>query len=225
MSNTTWSSNRRVMIAEALKQLKELGYKTQRLPGRGLSATSSFEKEEKKGKLCIRTSTDRWFAFPSTGDGWKTLDDVDTVIVVTVDHVDNPQNYQVYLFDAEEVTKRFNASRSGRIENGLVVRENFGMWVALDKFPDDYIQGIGSGIGEVHPCIFEFPIPDEHPNATSMVQKSLNPSTSVEEGSNADSADLEFASLSDLSEFTKKAASAITGLSPDKIDIEFSFST
>ena len=92
------------------------------MPGRGRSNVWEVEENGRQRRVSIRTTKDRWFAFPplQKGTKWKTLDDVDIVVVAAVDDRDDPRNVEVYRFDAEEIRRRFRCvptprgSRPGR---------------------------------------------------------------------------------------------------------------
>ena len=109
------------LLCEAAKRAMEAGgYELARVPGRGLSNVWLFERNGKRGSASIRTSRDRWFAFPPLKGGakWKTLDDVDVVIVAAVDKADNPEKVEVYIFEADVVRKHFRAAHLARISAG-----------------------------------------------------------------------------------------------------------
>jgi hypothetical protein len=143
------------------------GYVLERLPGRGLSNIWTVKKNGKSQKACIRTTRDRWFAFPPLEDGkeWKTLDDVDVVIVAAVDSRDNPENIEVYIFPAAEVRKRFDAAFAARTKAGQTVRINFGMWVGLDQDPRNIPASVGSGLVDTFKAVAVVPILDLLPAA------------------------------------------------------------
>src|SRR6185295_10108864 len=106
------------LLCEAAKRAMEAGgYELNRVPGRGLSNLWLFERNGKRGSASVRTSRDRWFAFPplNGGNRWKTLDDVDIVLVATVDDADNPEKIEVYIFDADNVRTRFPAAHQARL--------------------------------------------------------------------------------------------------------------
>ncbi|WP_424579252.1 hypothetical protein [Bradyrhizobium sp. USDA 241] len=116
----------------------------------------------KTRKASIRTTRDRWFAFPPLENGkkWKTLDEVDVVIVATVDDRHDPKNVEVYIFPAAEVRKRFDASYAARVAAGQTMRDNFGMWVALDKKERNSPADVGSGIVDHYKPVAVIPIAD-----------------------------------------------------------------
>jgi hypothetical protein len=111
---------------------------------------------------CIRTTRDRWIAFPSLEGGtkWKTLDGVELVIVATVDRKDDPQSVEVFIFPADDVRKRFNNAYAARKAQGNIVRDNFGMWVGLDTDERGGAYAYGSGIAEKYKRIASYPIQD-----------------------------------------------------------------
>jgi hypothetical protein len=121
-----------------------------REPGRGLSNIWKLEKGGKTQLGAIRTSQDRWFAFPplESGTKWKTLDDVEVVILAVVDSPEDPQAAQVYVFPKDEVRQRFIAAYKARIKAGHVQKDDFGMWVGLDTDTRGIPGSVGSGILE-----------------------------------------------------------------------------
>lgn len=163
----SWSKKRKLMTKCVIETYEKSGYSLSKVPGRGLSNTWAVTKNGNTQKLSIRTTQDKWFAFPKSGDGWKTLDDVDLVAVASVDKVDNSSEIWVYMFNAKEVRERMNKSRNARLEAGMVVREDYGMWIGLDKFSaQDFPQGVGSGLAEIYePCVYAIPKDIESDNA------------------------------------------------------------
>lgn len=155
MDNTqTWH----VLVEAAKDALIEAGYEIERQPGRGRSNVWRITKEGVTQVASIRTTRDRWFAFPPLDDKWKTLDDVEIVVVSAVDDPEDPRSAQVYLFSADEVRDRFNAAYKARIEAGKKVRHNFGMWVCLDEDTRGIAASVGSGIAAEHDPIAAFPL-------------------------------------------------------------------
>lgn len=138
----------RIMVEAAKKGAETEGYSLERVPGRGLSNIWNIKKNGKSQVASIRTTRDRWFAFPplEKGKKWKTLDDVEVVIVATVDSKEDPENVEVYIFPADEVRTRFDAAYAARIKAGQNPKDNFGMWVALDRDTRRTATSVGSGI-------------------------------------------------------------------------------
>jgi hypothetical protein len=152
----TW----RVLVHAAKKAASEAGYILSRVPGRGLSNVWNLQKDGKTKVASIRTTRDRWIAFPPLEGGkkWKTLDDVDLVVVAATDSKKNPKNVEVYILPAEEVRKRFDASYAARIKSGHLVRDDFGMWINLDPDHRPTPSSIGSGIIKEHKRVAQYPM-------------------------------------------------------------------
>jgi hypothetical protein len=140
------------LVNAAKRGVEELGFELEKQPGRGLSNIWTLRRNGTSQSASIRTTRDRWFAFPPLDGGkrWKTLDDVDAVVVAAVDSKERPLNVEVYLFPAKEVRQRFDAAYAARRDAGLIVRDNFGMWVALDRDERGVPASIGSGIADEH---------------------------------------------------------------------------
>ena len=154
----TWS----VLVRAAKRALEEQGLSPSRLPGRGRSNIWEIEEERRRKKVSIRTTKDRWFAFPPLKNGteWKTLDKVEIVVVAAVDDREDPRSVEVYRFDADEVRERFDASYEARIAAGHIVRENFGLWVNLDVDDRELPASVGSGLASKHAPIAVYPLED-----------------------------------------------------------------
>ena len=154
----TWQ----ILVTAAKKALEEQGYSLERVPGRGRSNVWNAEYNGEQKLISIRTTKDRWFAFPplDNGEHWKTLDDVDSVVVAAVDDRERPRSIEVYQFNAQEVRERFDESYSVRIKEGYTVKDNFGMWVNLDKDDRGIPASVGSGIAEEHTPIAVYSIGD-----------------------------------------------------------------
>lgn len=150
------------LVDAATRTAKERGegHEPRREPGRGRSNVWTIWHNGKKQLASIRTTQDRWFAFPRVKDGWKTLDKVDVVIVSAVDDVSKPTNAQVYFFSADEVRKCFDDSYNARIKARRVVRENFGMWISLDRDDRGIPASTGSGLAEKYGPVATYPLAD-----------------------------------------------------------------
>jgi hypothetical protein len=158
------------LMTDAAKQGAEAaGYTLERVPGRGLSNLWTITKDGKSQKAAIRTTRDRWFAFPPLEGGtkWKTLDDVDVVIVSSVDSREDPENVEVFIFPADEVRKRFDAAHAARSKAGQVVKDNFGMWISLQKDDRGIPVSAGSGLIEKYKRVASFAIQDLVPSISA----------------------------------------------------------
>jgi len=152
----TWS----ILVGAATRALEGAGFEPKRQPGRGRSNVWEIEENGARKRVSIRTTKGRWFAFPpmKKGTKWKTLDDVDIVVVAAVDDRDDPNGVEVYRFDAGEVRKRFDESYAARIQAGQTVKDNFGMWVSLDADDRGLPASVGAGLATEHAPIATYPL-------------------------------------------------------------------
>ncbi len=160
----------RLMVGAARMGAEKNGYTLVRQPGRGLSNVWRLEKDGRSQVASIRTTRDRWVAFEPLAEGtkWKTLDDVELVLVAAVDDRHDPQNIDIYLFPADQVRQRFDASYKARIAAQHTVRENYGMWVKLDAGDATIPSQIGAGLAAEYSPIARFSL-DELERAASDV--------------------------------------------------------
>lgn len=150
----------RLMVNAAKRALEREGYALERVPGRGLSNVWSISKGGRREVVAIRTTRDRWIAFQPLdgGKGWKTLDDVEKVVVAAVDSKDDPENVEVYIFPADEVRRRFAAAYDARAKDRRAAQDNYGMWVGLDHDSRGLAASVGSGIVDDYPRIAVYPM-------------------------------------------------------------------
>lgn len=138
------------MVRAARRALEEQGYQVERMPGRGLANIMRLTKEGKTELASIRTTQDRWYAYnPLPAGGWKTLDEVEWVVVAAVDKPGAVEKIIVHLFPADDVRKRFNDSLQARLAAGYP-KKDFAMWVGLDTDTSGSPGGVGSGIADVY---------------------------------------------------------------------------
>lgn len=170
LADLSESERWRLMVDAAKAGMAAQGYSLARVPGRGMSNVWNVTKDGETRVASIRTTRDRYIAFPplEAGTKWKTLDDVELVAVATVDSKDAPEKVEVYLFPADEVRQRFNASYAARAKDGQSIKDNFGMWVGLDRDDRGIAASVGTGILEHYKPIGVYAITDlfaEHPSA------------------------------------------------------------
>ena len=179
------AERRRMLVDAAIRALAKTNYELKRIPGRGKSNVWEIEEEGQVKLVAIRTTQDRWFAFPPMENGtkWKTLSDVDIVIVASVDVREDPKRVQVYRFDADEVRKRFDESYAARTGAGQSELDGYGMWVALDKDRRGLPASVGSGIATEDALIADDPLgegADEEPEAADEKGKDGAPGPELE---------------------------------------------
>lgn len=152
----------KLLVDAAKRGAVEKGYKISRVPGRGLSNVWRANLNGKTELFSVRTTRDRWFAFQPVAKGakWKTLDDVNMVLVAAVDRYENPRKVEVYLFPADDVRARFHASYAARIKENHKVRDDFGMWVCLDTDKRPTAAAVGAGLADAYKPIAVYEMAD-----------------------------------------------------------------
>jgi len=214
-----------LMVSGALAGAKKLGYTLKRKPGRGLSNTYEMAKDGRTQIASIRTTRDRWIAFPplEAGTKWKTLDEADWVLVSAVDDRLNPQNVDVYLFPGEEVRRRFNASRTARLENGHTVRDNFGMWVPIDEGDDAIPTQVGHSLAIDYPAIARFTIDELEEAADPSFRKKGDELQAPEKPINrpeAITADQALNTVAEVLSFARAKIADLTGMPIETIKLD-----
>jgi hypothetical protein len=175
------------------------------------------DKDGKKLTASFRTTQDRWFAFPplSGGTRFKTLDNVNLVFVAAVDDRDDPRNVEVYEFSAEEVRRHFDAAYAARRSAGLKVRDNFGMWINLDRDKRGIAASVGSGLAETHAPIGVYSIVDLLREGVSIDVDA----TGAEEQDTA-SADRQPFTIADILATAREQISVIAGVQPSAVRLD-----
>lgn len=213
------SASWRLLVKAAVEGARNSGFDMKRQPGRGLSNTWEAMKDGETQIASIRTTRDRAIAFVPLDDGkrWKTLDDVDLVIVSAADDYENPQHVDVYIFPAEAVRARFSASYAARIESGHTISGDFGMWLAIDAADTDAPLYVGSGLANEFPAIARYSI-DE---LEGKIKASLD--TSEPEGSD-DEDEIDqapaFRNVSDVLAWARQEIARLSGMPSDAIKLD-----
>lgn len=212
----------RLMVSAALEGAQKLGYSVNKRPGRGLSNTYELTKDGKTVIAAVRTTQDRWIAFPPLNDGknWKTLDDVDLVLVASVDDRIDPQYIDVYIFSAQEVRRRFNASYTARIQNGHTVRNNYGMWVLLDKGDDNVVSQVGHGLAEDFDPITRFSIDKLERSLSGNAKILTNEASPAHQNVDAANSEFPLETVASVLTFAREKIASLTGMSIDAVKLD-----
>lgn len=209
-----------LMVGAARRGAEKEGYVLTRQPGRGLSNTWRMDKDGGSSIASIRTTRDRWVAFPPLEGGakWKTLDDVQQVLVAAVDKPENPQNVDVYLFPADEVRRRFDASYAARMKAGHTVRDNYGMWIKLDAGDPNVPSQVGAGLVDDYPAIAHFSL-DELQEDQPPVDAAIHPDATELEGVH-ESAAPALSTVGDVMAFARAQIAQLTNMTPEAIKLD-----
>jgi len=211
------SITRDILIDAALKAVTEQGYTYKRRPGRGLSNTYELTKGKVTKIACVRTTKDRAIAFvpQEGGKRWKTLSESDLVLVSAIDSREDPRFIAVHLFDAAEVTRRFDTSHKVRIKNGHKVEDDYGMWVPLDKADDAVPSQAGHGLAADFPPIANYNIDDmlEEGDAGEAPAEEV---VHTQEPARA----LDFKTVAEVMTFSREKIAALTGMPIEGIKLD-----
>ncbi|HEV2341233.1 MAG TPA: hypothetical protein VGS15_05495 [Candidatus Acidoferrales bacterium] len=147
-----------------VETLEKEGWSVRRIRGIGKSSVRQITKGGKSLKVAIRTSQDRWIAFPRDGSdkSWVTLSEVDIVLAVSVDDGDNPKFALVHFIDAGDMRRRFDRAYKARRAAGRKIPLGRGMWLPL-YHPDaaNPLNDVGGGAGLDYPAIARVPLHSE----------------------------------------------------------------
>jgi hypothetical protein len=212
----------RVLVEAGKRGAHEEGHKLTRVAGRGMSNVWVAEKNGKKVKAAIRTTRDRWIAFQPVDGGkrWKTLDDVEVVIVVAVDSKDDPQNVEVYMLPAIEVRHRFEEAFTARTEAGQVPTDNFGMWVCLDHDPRGLAASIGSGITEKFRPIAVYSIASLLASHEDIEAKRAEEEDAVNEDTKETNLPPRLTSIGDIMAWARVRIAELASVNPEAVKLD-----
>ena len=148
----------------AVDALEKAGWKVERVQGSGKSSVRRITKGAESKVVSIRTSQDTWIAFPriERDKGWRTLDEVDAVVPVSVDDRQNPKFAKVHIIDGDEMRDQFNRAYAARKKAGHTIPIGRGVWVSL-YLPEakDPVSHVGAGAGLKFPPIATVPLTPE----------------------------------------------------------------
>lgn len=157
-------SLKRQLFGIAVEALEQDGWKVERVPGSGKSSVRRITKGRVTKVVSIRTTQDAHIAFPRIGDdtAWRTLDEVDAVVPVSVDDKSNPRYAKVHLIDGDEMRRRFNRAYEARKNAGHALPVGRGVWLAL-YIPESQTPAslVGAGFGLKFPPIATVPLSEE----------------------------------------------------------------
>jgi hypothetical protein len=159
---------RRARLFEiGISVLESEGWKVERVERSGKPSLRRITKDGRSLLATIRTTQDRWIAFPRNPDdtGWGTLSEVDVVVAVSVDDADNPRFAWVHLLDGDEMRDRYDRTYAARLGAQHEIPNGRGVWLSL--YHDEATSPpslVGAGAGVVHPPIARVPLDPEEPD-------------------------------------------------------------
>lgn len=218
-ASVRWS----VLVEGVKKAAQSKGYTMTRHPGRGLSNIWDLTRNGETRVAAIRTTQDRAIAFPPLDDGktWKTLSNVDRVLVGVVDHKEDPTKVEVYCFDAKEVRQHFDAAYKARVADGHIVRNNYGFWVSLDPDDRNIASSVGAGLAAKHKPIAVYSLADLAASAAA----SNVAIAGIDEDDDEPEAAPTFSTIADVMAWACKSIAEISGVpvASVKLDLKIQY--
>lgn len=162
-------------IAE--EALRAHGWTVERVPRMGKASVRRISKDGISKIACIRTTQNTWIAFPRIDDdtGWRTLDDVDVVVPVSVDDQHDPKYAKVHLIDGNEMRSRFDRAYDARKKAGHSIPIGRGVWVSLyEAESSNPVTYVGAGAGVKHPPIAVVPLKSDAMSLASDVHSPVH---------------------------------------------------
>ncbi len=154
------------LFEAGVKALEGAGYAVERVQGSGKSSVRRIVKGRESKVVSIRTTQDTWIAFPRTehDKGWRTLDEVDLVVAVSVDDPHSPKFAKVHMLNGDEMRDRFNRAYAARKGAGHTIPIGRGVWVSL-YIPErnNPVSHVGAGAGLKTPPLATIPLMDGAP--------------------------------------------------------------
>lgn len=202
-----------VLTSAANKAMAEAGFVTKRLPGRGRSNIHEATKNGNDHRISVRTTRGRKFAFNPLegGSKWKTLDDVDLVIVAAFDDWKNPEQVHVYKFDAKDVRAHFTDAYKARKAKDLSVTDNCGMWVSLYAEKGESVRNVGSGLGDKYPPIATYPIDELRSGIDEAPRRNQERDTNRQR---------EFSTIVEVVDWAKQRISSLAGVRAEAVKLD-----
>ena len=148
--------------------MEKKGWSLERVPGIGKSSVRRLVRGGESKLVSFKTTQDQWLAFSRTGDdkAWSTLQDVDAVVVISVDDCESPRHANVHFIDKADLLPRFDRAYAARKGAGHTIPVGRGVWISLyDDEKTSPINLIGAGAGNVFPPIAKVPLAERQEEA------------------------------------------------------------
>lgn len=146
---------RKLLRDVCIRTIETHGWGLTKAPGVGNAQVYDLVKGGDSRRVAIRTSQDRWIAFPRTKDDakWSTLSEVDVVAAAVLDPEDR-EFARIHLFDADDLRSRFDRAYDARLKAGHSIPRGRGVWIALYEHESEVpVTLIGAGAGLATPPV------------------------------------------------------------------------
>ncbi len=135
---------KKLLFHYGVEALQKQGWTVEREKGLGKSSVRRITKSGDSKLVSIRTTQDRWIAFPPNpdGKGWVTLDSVEAVIAVSLAPKTSSEAW-VHWLPAKEMRERFDVAYNARKKAGRVFPKRRGVWIPLYQRESDNPKNVG----------------------------------------------------------------------------------
>ena len=152
---------KKLLFHVGMEALQKQGWTVEREKGLGKSSVRRITKDGESKLVSIRTTQDRWIAFPPNADGgWVTLDGVEAVIAVSLAPKTSSEAW-VHWLPAQEMRARFDQAYDARKKAGRVSPKRRGVWIPLYQRESDNPKNVGfvgGGAGLDHSPMARVPL-------------------------------------------------------------------
>lgn len=136
--------------------VEKMGWSLERVPGIGKSSVRRMRQGTETKLVSFKTTQDQWLAFSRTPDdkAWSTLQEVDAVVVISVDDRENPRFANVHLIENADLLPRFDRAYAARQAAGHKIPIGRGIWISLyDDENTSPVNLVGAGAGNLFPPV------------------------------------------------------------------------
>jgi hypothetical protein len=135
---------KKLLFHLGVQTLQKQGWTVEREKGLGKSSVRRITKNGDSKLVAIRTTQDRWIAFPPNpdGKGWVTLDGVEAVVAVSLAPKTSSEAW-VHWLPAQEMRERFDVAYDARKKAGRVFPKRRGVWIPLYQRESDNPKNVG----------------------------------------------------------------------------------
>jgi hypothetical protein len=156
---------KKLLFHYGVQALQKEGWTVERETGLGKSSVRRITKNGDSKLVAIRTTQDRWIAFPPApeGTGWVTLDGVEAVIAVSLAPKSASEAW-VHWLPAKEMRERFDLAYDARKKAGRAFPKRRGVWIPLYQRESDNPRNVGfvgGGAGLDHQPLAKVPLKEQ----------------------------------------------------------------
>lgn len=158
-------SMRDTLLAAGYDAVGQAGWMIEKVPGVGKSSVRRLRRGSESLLASFKSTQDTWLAFSRTPDdnAWSTLEDVDVVVVISVDDRDDPKFANVHLIDRQDLVSRFDRAYRARLAADHKIPIGRGVWISLyEDEKQSPVNLIGAGVGNRVPPLAKVALTKRH---------------------------------------------------------------